>query len=327
MNGWGLIGAVAAALAFMTLNTMAVLYAERKIIGHMQVRMGPMRTGWHGLLQSPADVLKLLTKEDVVPAKADRWTFALAPAMVAAAAFTLLVTVPWQPGLVPRDLDIGALFVLAVASLTPIGIVIGGWASNNKYSLLGGLRAAAQQISYEVPMLLSVIGVVMLAGSMKLSDIVAAQGRVWFVMGPQVAGFVIFIITAVAEMNRIPFDMPEAESELVAGFATEYSGMRWAFFFVAEYTVMLVLSAMAALLFLGGWNLWGLQSPDGPVPAWLVMLTKTYLVTFFIIWLRATLPRTRVDQLMDLGWKVLLPLSLINVLATGVVVFLAQGGA
>lgn len=322
MNVWVYLASALAVLAFVLTNVMLLLYAERKIIGHMQLRLGPMRTGWHGLMQSPADVLKLLTKEDVVPAGADKPLFLIAPAIVAGPAITLFVTIPWQPGLVPRDLDFGVFFVPALAAIMPIGLVFAGWASNNKYSLLGGLRSAAQQISYEVPMLLSVLGVVMVTGSMRLTDVVAAQERVWNVFGLQAVGFVIFILTAIAEMNRIPFDMPEAESELVAGFATEYSGMRWGLFFVAEYGVMLALSAMTAVLFLGGWHLWGL-----PVPGWLVMLSKTYFVCFVMMWLRATLPRVRVDQLMDLGWKVLLPVSLANILLTGVWIHLSGGAS
>lgn len=326
MNVWVLLGSALAALGFMLTNVAVLLYVERKVIGHMQVRMGPMRVGWHGLLQSPADVVKLLVKEDIVPTKADKWLFMAAPLVVTAATYITFVTVPWGPGIVPRDLVVGVFFVLAFGALTPIGIVVGGWASHNKYSLLGGLRAAAQQISYEVPMLLSVLGVVMMTGSMRLTDIVRAQtaaghGR-WFILGPQVFAFLIFLITAAAEMNRIPFDMPEAESELVAGFATEYSGMRWALFFVAEYGMMVVLSALGALLFFGGWDLFGLA-----VPGWIVMLTKTYLLCFVMMWLRATLPRTRVDQLMDLGWKVLLPAALANVLVTGVIVYLTKGVA
>jgi NADH-quinone oxidoreductase subunit H len=320
MNGLVLAGAALAALGWLLTNVAVLLYAERKIIGHMQLRLGPMRTGWHGLMQSPADILKLLTKEDVVPTKADKWVFALAPTIVCAATYVGFVTIPWGPGIVPRDLSIGLFFVLAFASLTPIGIVLGGWASNNKYSLLGGLRAAAQQLSYEVPLLLSVIGVVMIAGTMSLTEIVAAQKGLWFVV-VQPVGFVLFLIGAVAEMNRIPFDMPEAESELVAGFATEYSGMRWALFFVAEYGVMLVMSALAAILFLGGWNLFGLA-----VPGWIVMLAKTYAVCFLVMWLRATWPRVRVDQLMDLGWKVLLPVALGNILVTGIGIFALKGG-
>jgi NADH-quinone oxidoreductase subunit H len=316
VNGWVLAGSALLALSFMLVNVMVTLYIERKSIGHMQMRLGPMRTGWHGLMQSPADVLKLLTKEDIVPAKADKFLFALAPAIVLGAAYTIMATVPWAPGVVPREMSIGAFFVLAVASLMPVGFVIGGWSSANKYSLIGGLRAAAQQISYEVPLLMSMIAVVMLTGSLRLSDIVAYQVRhgwnIYGMGGIGFIGFFIFMVAATAEMNRIPFDFPESESELIGGYATEYSGMRWGLFNVAEYNVLLVLSAVSSLIFLGGWDLFGL-----PVPPLLVMLAKTYGLIFVYIWMRASLPRPRVDQLMSFCWKFLLPLGLVNILLAG----------
>lgn len=327
MNPWVILGSAVASLSFILVNVMVLLYFERKILGHMQLRMGPMRTGWHGLLQSFADVLKMLTKEDVVPSAADKWLFALAPMMVMAAALTIFVTIPWQPGVVPRDLEIGVLFIPVIGSLMPIGVILGGYASNNKYSLLGALRGAAQQISYEVPMLLAVIGVVMATGSLKMTDVVANQVRWgWNIFnlhqGPQIVAFVVYMITATAEMNRTPFDLPETESELVAGFATEYSGMRWGLFFVAEYGAMVALSAVASILFLGGWDLFRL-----PVPGWIVMAGKTYALCFLMIWFKATFPRVRIDQLMDLGWKVLLPVALANILVTGLWQYVARGGA
>jgi NADH-quinone oxidoreductase subunit H len=324
MNVGLLFGSSLLALTFMLVNVMVTLWFERKIIGHIQLRMGPMRTGWHGLLQSPADVFKLLTKEDVVPSKADKFLFALGPTIVLAAAYTMMMTVPWAPGVAPREITLGPFFVLAVASLMPVGVVIGGWSSDNKYSLLGGLRAAAQQISYEVPLLLSVLGVVMAAGSLRISDIVAYQVRhgwnVYGFYGLGLIGFFIFMVGATAEMNRIPFDFPESESELVTGFATEYSGMRFGLFFVAEYNVMLVMCAISSLLFLGGWDLFGL-----PVPPLLVMLAKTYGLTFFYIWLRGSLPRPRIDQLMSFCWKFLLPLSLANIGLIGLWLYATRG--
>lgn len=300
-----------AALVFMLLNVLALTWLERKWLGHIQIRLGPMRTGWHGLGQPFADALKSLTKEDVQAAKVDKWLFNLAPVVVFVPAYLVYLAIPVSDKLVPRNFDLSLFYVFAVAALFPIGILMAGWSSNNKYSLLGGLRAAAQQISYEVPMLLSVLGVVMLAGSLSIVDIVKAQTHGWYIIY-QPVGFLLFLATLCAELNRTPFDMPEAESELVAGYQTEYSGMKFALFMLAEYSNLFILSGLAASLFLGGW-----QGPLLPAPVW--FMVKTYSVVFLIIWIRGTLPRVRVDQLMDLGWKILLPVGLLNILFTGVV--------
>lgn len=302
--------AAIALLVLVVVNTVMLLWWERKVLGHMQQRMGPMRAGFHGLLQSFADAVKLFAKEDTIPDSADRLLFMLSPILAFIPAFLVYVTIPFTPTLSALELDIGIFYIFAVAALFPIGLLIGGWASHNKYSLLGGFRAAAQQISYEVPMLLSVMGVVMLSNSLKLSGIVEGQTSVWNVVLQPLA-FLIYMTTVVAELNRVPFDMPEAESELVAGFNVEYSGARFLIFFLAEYANLFTLAAVATLLFLGGW-----RGPFLPPLVWFAI--KTYFIVFVIIWVRATLPRIRVDQLMDFGWKLLLPFALVNIALTGV---------
>lgn len=305
-----ILGAALLALVFMLLNVLFLTWLEQKVLAHIQIRMGPMRTGWHGLAQPVADAVKSLAKEDIQAAKIDRWLFNLAPVVIFVPAYLIYLAVPITDTVVGRDFDLSLLYVFAVAALFPIGILMAGWSSNNKYSLLGGLRAAAQQISYEVPMLLSVLGVVMLAGSLSIIEIVNAQAQGWFVLY-QPIGFLLFLTTLCAELNRTPFDMPEAESELVAGYQTEYSGMKFALFMLAEYSNLFILSALAAALFLGGW-----RGPFLPPVAWFFI--KTYLMVFLVIWVRGTLPRVRVDQLMDLGWKILLPVGLLNIMYTGV---------
>ncbi len=305
-----IIVAVVATFAFFMVNTVIVMYLERKVLGHLQSRLGPMRTGFHGVLQPIADAVKVLAKEDLCPARADRILFRLAPIMAFVPAFLVWAAMPWAESFFGLDLDVGVFYVFAVAALFPIGLLVAGWASNNKYSLLGGFRAAAQQVSYEVPMLLSVMGVVMLAGSLGLTSIVDAQSQTWFVFLQPLA-FVLYLICILAELNRVPFDMPEAESELVAGFSVEYSGMRFAMFFLAEYANVFTMSVLGALLFLGGWS-----GPFLPGLAWLLL--KAYLIVTFIVMVRGTLPRIRVDQLMAFGWKMLLPMALANVLITGV---------
>ena len=294
-------------------NTVVVMYLERKWLGHMQSRMGPMRTGYHGLLQPIADAIKLLGKEDLMPAGADRVLFLIAPVLTFVPAVLVYAAMPWVERFAGVSFDVGIFFVFAVAALPPVGVLIAGWSSANKYSVIGAFRGAAQQISYEVPMVLSVAGLVMIAGSMKLSGIVAAQSGVWNVVTQPLA-FIMFFIGILAEVNRTPFDIPEAESELVAGFNIEYSSMRFALFFVAEYMNVFTVSLLTALLFLGGWN--------GPVlPDFVWLLIKTYAIVFAIIWVRATFPRFRTDQLMVFSWKFLIPASLVNLLlvAVGVV--------
>ena len=304
-----------AVILFISVSVMFMIWWERKISAHIQVRYGPMRVGgWHGWAQSLADGIKLLIKEDIIPAGADRFVFALAPMVVFAAALAAYVIIPFGPNLIIRDLNIGVFFYISISSLTVVGIIMAGWSSNNKYSVLGALRSAAQAVSYEVPLVVSILGVIMTVGSLSMVEIVEAQQRVWFIV-PQFVGFLIFLTAAIAECNRLPFDIPEAESELVAGFHVEYSGMRFAIFFLAEYANMFTVSAIATALFLGGWH--------GPLlPPWLWFLLKTYFIIFIMMWLRWTLARLRVDQLMNVGWKYLLPLAFLNMGITGLVLVL-----
>lgn len=297
-------------VVIVLINTIVVMWIERKLLGHIQSRLGPMRTGFHGVLQPFADALKLLGKEDLVPAGADRVLFLIAPLIAFTPSVLVYSAMPWVSEFAGMSFDVGIFMIFAVAAMLPVGILVAGWSSHNKYSLIGGFRSAAQQISYEVPMILAVMGVVMLAESMKLETIVEAQSSVWNVV-TQPFAFVLFFIAMLAELNRVPFDMPEAESELVAGFNTEYSGMRFALFFVAEYANVFTWSLVTVLLFFGGWG-----GPLLPGVVWLLL--KTYAIVCVIIWMRGTFPRVRVDQLMDLGWKVLLPAALVNVLLTAV---------
>lgn len=313
-----LIG-VAMLLAVLGFVTYAI-YFERKVIGWMQMRIGPNRVGPLGLLQSVADVLKLLLKEDTIPRKAERGLFILAPVITFVPSFVVLATLPFTDTLHLADLNVGLLYYIALSGISTIGIVLGGWASNNKYALLGGMRSAAQMISYEIPLVISVIGVILLSGSLNLKTIVEAQSGGWFWdwnFIPQIIGFAVFIVAAVSELNRTPFDLPEAESELVAGYHVEYSGFRFAFFMLAEYVYVFAIASLTTILFLGGWH------APAPfldfVPGLIWFLLKFSFVVFFLFWIRATLPRIRVDQLMGLGWKVLLPLALANVFLTAIV--------
>lgn len=296
-------------------------YFERKVIGHMQVRLGPMRVGPHGLLQPIADGIKLFFKEDIIPAQADKPVFYIAPIIALIAAMSSLAVIPFFDGFVIANINISLLFLFAMSSLGSYGIVMSGWASNSKYSFLGGLRSSAQVISYEIAMGLSLVGVMMMAGSLNLTEIVRAQEAYPLKMYvfPQIIGFFVFLVAAIAETNRAPFDLPEAESELVAGYFVEYSGIRFGLFFMAEYIAMIVMSAIAALCFLGGWN-GPFEIPFVPF-AWLLL--KIYALVFFYYWIRATLPRYRYDQLMGLGWKVLIPLALLNIVITGLIKILA----
>lgn len=301
---------VAIVLGVVLLTVLLLTYLERKVIGHIQQRLGPMRVGFHGALQAPADAIKLLTKEDLVPASADQFIFRMAPYLVFIPGFLVFVTIPFTKDLVVRSLDLGLFYVVAVSCLSISGFVLAGWASNNKYALLGGMRSAAQMISYEIPLVLSVLGVAMLANSLNLATITEMQASVWYVL-VQPIGFFIYIVASLAELNRTPFDIPVAESEVVGGPTVEYSGIRWAMFYLAEYGSIFGLSALGAILFLGGW-----QGPVLPGIVW--FLLKTYSIIFLIFWLRATLPRLRIDQLMTYCWKVLLPLAFLNLLLTGV---------
>ncbi len=312
-----------AVLAVILLSAAYLVWAERKFLARLQIRYGPNRAGKFGLLQPIADAVKMLFKEDVIPDQADRLIFMLAPAVVAATAMLIFAVVPFGPNItisgqpvpmVIADLNVGLLFVFALSSLGVYGVALGGWAANSKFSLLGAIRGAAQMISYELALGLSLIPIVMLAGSFSLVDIVAAQERFPFIFIQPVA-FVIFFISAMAESKRIPFDLPEAENELGAGFHTEYSGMRFGLFFVGEYVHMQVLGALLAVFFLGGWH-----GPFLPPAAWL--LIKIILISLAMIWIRGTLPRLRYDQLMSLGWKILVPVALVNVMLTGLLVLI-----
>jgi len=300
-----------------------MIYAERKIAGHMQARTGPNRVGPFGLLQPIADVLKLFFKEEFVPAEANKIIFFLAPMLAVIPALVTFAVIPFGPGdaLVGTDVNVGLLVFLGMSSLGVYSITLGGWASNNKYALLGGLRSSAQMISYELAMGMSTIGVLLLAGSLSLVEIVHAQQKVWFVVLQPVA-FVIFMITALAETNRAPFDLPEAEGELVAGFHTEYSSMKFGLFFLGEFMNVIAISCIAVTLFLGGWN--------GPGPAALGLvwfLLKLFALLVIFIWIRWTYPRLRYDQLMNLGWKVLLPIALANIVVTAIVMQMVARGA
>lgn len=292
--------------------TYAIL-AERKVMAFMQLRPGPSVTGGRfGILQTVADVLKLLMKEDIIPSKADRALFILAPIITFVPAFMVLAVLPFTETLRFADIGIGLLYYVAISGLSVIGIMLGGWASNNKYSLLGGMRAAAQMISYEIPLVLSVIGVILLSGSLNLLTIVDAQESIWFIFA-QPFGFIIFFIASVAELNRVPFDLPEAESELVSGYHVEYSGFRFAFFMLAEYVYMFAMAAMTTILFLGGWH----PVPFlGFIPGVIWFVLKFSLVVFVLMWIRFTFPRIRGDQLMEFSWKVLIPASLLNIFLT-----------
>lgn len=307
-------------LLLFTLTTIAawLIWLERRLLALWQDRYGPNRAGPFGLLIVAADTIKLFFKEDWIPPFADKVIFVIAPAIVAGAVLMSFVIIPFTPDLLIADSNVGLLFFLAMSSLGVYSVVLGGWASNNKYSLLGALRGASQMISYEVFMGLSLMGVVMLSGSFRLSDIVLAQSNYWFIL-TQPVGFAIFLIAGIAETHRLPFDIPEAESELVAGFHSEYSGMKFGMFFIGEYLGITLISAMVVTLFLGGW----LGPSFLPPVVWFIL--KTFVFIAFFILLRASLPRPRYDQLMEFGWKKLLPLALLNLLVTGGIVLWMNG--
>jgi NADH-quinone oxidoreductase subunit H len=288
-----------------------LIWLERRLLALWQDRYGPNRVGPFGLLQVVADMIKIFFKEDWIPPFSDKGIFVIAPAVIVVTVLMSFAVLPIAPGIIVSDLNIGLLFVLAMSSLGVYSVVLAGWSSDNKYSLLGGLRAAAQMLSYEVFMGLSLMGVVLLAGSFDLSVIIEAQRHLWFVV-PQFLGFILFLIAGVAETRRLPFDLPEAESELIAGFHSEYSGMKFGMFFVGEYLGVILISSLIAILFFGGW-----LGPLLPPIVW--FLIKTFFFISFFILLRASLPRPRFDQLMSWGWKVMLPLSLANLLITGAV--------
>ena len=312
-----LIIKLVAVLAVLLGIAMYLVLAERKLLARLQVRFGPNRAGKFGILQPLADVIKLLTKEDTVPAQADRFIFLFAPAVIAITTLLLFAVVPFGEDLAFRDrtiplvvadLNVGLLFLFALFSLGVYSVALGGWSSNSKYSLIGGLRGAAQMISYELPLVLSLVPVILLAGSFSLVDMVKAQARYPFIL-VQPVSFLLFFVSAAAEIKRIPFDLPEAENELVAGYHTEYSGMRFGLFFLGEYISLIVLGSLVTVFFLGGG-----RGPFLPPLAWFAL--KVLAVVFVMIWMRGTLPRLRYDQLMKLGWKVLIPVALINIVLT-----------
>ena len=316
-----------AALALLLVNGVVLILMLRKVLGRLHIRLGPNRVGPWGLLQTVNDVIKLLTKEDFRPSAADKWLFRLAPVVVFVPSFMAYVPLAFSPQLRFTDLDTGLLLGFAIASLVPIGIMMAGWSSNSKWSLLGGMRAAGQQIAYEVPLLLSLLGPVMWAGSLNMTNIVFAQRGLmwgflprWTVLGPQVVAFVLYAIAAQAETSQTPFDMSEAESELITGFANEYSGMRFAFMFLAEFSNMFVVSAVGVTLFFGGWLVpWADNAPWALAVAPMVFVLKTYIGIFVMMWIRGTLPRIRIDQMLAFAWKVLIPVSLVWVVASAVV--------
>jgi NADH-quinone oxidoreductase subunit H len=308
--GWGLFwGAII--FAFVGGNTAALVLLERKVSAHIQMRLGPMDTGPHGMLQTLADMVKLVFKEDVRPGGADALAFMLGPLLTVVPTMFAYVVIPFGAPLIIRDLNVGVLYFLAVPGVIVIGLLLAGWASYDNYSFLGGLRASAQFISYEIPRTLAVVTVVMLARSLSTTAVLEGQKTVPYIVLLPIS-FIIYWITSLAEVNRIPFDIPEAESELVAGYHTEFSGFRWALFFMAEYGSLFSASAFAALIFLGGGN--------GPLlPAFVWFFLKTGLMIFLAMWIRWTLPRFRADQLMSLAWKFFLPLALVNLVVAGLI--------
>lgn len=300
---------------------------ERKILGHMQIRLGPMYAGWHGILQPIADGIKLFFKEDIITKQADKLFYFLSPALSIIPALLVFAVIPFGDkttllGLLKEPVDlritglrIDILYIFAMGGLETYGVVFGGWSQNNKYALLGGIREAAQLISYEIALVLSILGVILIAGTLELSKIVEMQKNVWFIVY-QPVGFLIFMTAAVAELKRVPFDLPEAESELVAGFHADYSSMKFAMFFMAEYASIVACSCICTVLFLGGWN------GPGFLPPFVWYLLKVFAIIFVIIWLRGTYPRLRYDQLMKFGWKFLIPISFLNIFVTGLIMLL-----
>jgi NADH-quinone oxidoreductase subunit H len=320
-------------IAFLLVGFAYLTLFERRVLARMQVRIGPNRAGPWGLLQPVADGLKLIFKEELIPDKADKLVFVVAPIITVVPALVVLAVLPFGPAVtlggrqvylgLADGINVGVLYILAIASIAVYGITLAGWSSNNKYALMGGLRSAAQMVSYELALGLSFIGPILLANSMSMRDIVEAQATWWFVL-VQPVGFLIFLIATVAEVNRAPFDMPEAEQELTAGYHVEYSGMKFALLFMAEYDKMIAVSAIGAALFLGGY--WGPFVDQLPWLGPIYLLLKVLAILFLMIWLRATLPRFRYDRLMAFGWKVMLPAALLNVALTAVLVVLVLGG-
>lgn len=303
-----------AILVFVLLNVLWLVYMERKVSAFIQCRIGPNRVGPMGLFQTIADTVKLISKEIIIPKHTNKKLFLLAPVMIFMPPMAVFAVTPFGKGMVALDLNIGVYYFVALASLSTVIIWMAGWTSNNKYSLIGSMRVVAQMVSYEVPLLLSIVGVVLLTGTLNLTGIITAQQSVWFIFLQPLA-FMIYLIAAVAETNRTPFDLVEGESEIITGPFTEYSGMGFAFFFLAEYANVLLVSMLASILFLGGW-----LAPFGLtfIPSWIWLLLKVYLMIFILMWFRWTYPRIRIDQMMAFCWKVLVPLAIVNIFVTGI---------
>ncbi len=309
---WVSLVGLLAIIGFVTINALALIYGELKIAGHIQRRPAMMEVGWHGFLQPVMDAVKLLVKELTTPTGANRFLFIIAPGVVFLPVLVAFIVIPFSETLVVRDINLGLLLIFSFSALNVVGILIAGWASHNKYSLIGAMRSVSQNVAYEIPILLSAMAVVMMTNSLNLNEIIRAQGKIWFIIYQPLAA-IIFLIASTAETNRTPFDIPEADGELVAGFHTEFSGMRFALFFLAEYSNMFIVAAVFVVLFLGGWR--------GPIlPGLIWFLLKIYLVIFLVIVARWTFPRTRFDQLMTFSWKVLIPLALFNLLFTGLII-------
>ncbi|MDO8672924.1 MAG: NADH-quinone oxidoreductase subunit NuoH [Dehalococcoidia bacterium] len=304
---WAFVGVILV-LSFVLFMVLFLTYFERKVLGHFQLRLGPMRVGFHGALQAPADAIKLMVKEDLIPDCADNRVYRFAPYVVFVPTFLVFMVIPFARDWVVANLDLGLFFIVAVPGLSIVGLFMAGWSSDNKYALLGAVRSVAQMVSYELPLVVSILGVAILAETLSLSKIVDMQSTVPYLF-LQPIGFLIFLISSLAELNRTPFDIPVAESEVVGGPHIEYSGMRWGIFYLAEYGNTFATAAICATVFLGGWA-WPL------LPGFVWFLIKTYVVILLIFWLRATLPRLRIDQLMGFAWKFLLPLSFVNLLLT-----------
>lgn len=309
-----------AILVYILISALWLVYMERKVSAYMQCRIGPNRVGPLGLLQTTADIGKLISKEIIIPRCADKKLFLLGPILIFMPPLAVFAVAPFGKDMVAIDMNIGVYYFLAVASLSTVIVWMSGWASNNKYSLIGSMRVVAQMVSYEMPLILSIVGVIILTGTLNMSEIIMAQENVWFIF-LQPLGFLVYLIAGVAETNRAPFDLVEGESEIICGPFTEYSGMGFAMFFLAEYANVVLVSVMATTLFLGGW-----QAPFDLtfIPSWIWFLLKVYVMIFFFMWFRWTYPRIRVDQLMEFGWKVLVPLSIANIFVTGIGKYLYQ---
>lgn len=310
-EGARMVVGLIAVIALVSVNALFLIWMERKVAAHMQLRPGPMEVGPHGCIQTVADALKLMGKELITPEEADKPVFWLAPIVIFLPVLLSFLVIPFSSTWIIRDMNVGIVLILGFSTLSVLAILMAGWSSNNKYAVFGAIRSVAQNVAYEIPLLVTVMSIILMVGSFKLSDIVAAQSDYWFVMVQPLA-FILYLICATAETNRAPFDLPEAESELVAGFHTEYTGMRFALFFLAEYTNMFIAAAVATVLFLGGWH--------GPfLPGVIWFLLKVYAVIFLLMWFRWTFPRTRFDQLITFAWKILIPLAFVNLLITALV--------